>query len=67
VFAHLGFQAGQEHQLRVWMELRDTVKPTARDAVVRLRRLGLTTVLLTGDRRPTARAVAATLGCPSGE
>jgi Cu+-exporting ATPase len=40
----------------------DTVKPGAAAAVARLRRLGLTPVLLTGDTEATARAVAAALG-----
>jgi Cu+-exporting ATPase len=40
----------------------DTVKPTSADAVARLRALGLTPVLLTGDTEATARAVAAEVG-----
>ncbi|MEA2454838.1 MAG: P-type Cu+ transporter, partial [Thermoleophilaceae bacterium] len=40
----------------------DTVKPTSADAVSSLRRLGLRRVLLTGDNRPTANAVAAEVG-----
>jgi len=40
----------------------DTIKPSSREAVRRLRELGLRTVLLTGDNAPTARAVAAKLG-----
>ncbi|MGH3094641.1 MAG: HAD-IC family P-type ATPase [Streptosporangiales bacterium] len=39
--------------------LADTVKPTAAAAMAELHRLGLRTVLLTGDNRVTARAVAA--------
>jgi P-type Cu+ transporter len=38
------------------------VKPTSAEAVRRLRRLGLTPVLLTGDNAPTAQAVAAEVG-----
>jgi Cu+-exporting ATPase len=37
----------------------DAVKPTSAEAVRRLRRLGLTPMLLTGDNAPTALAVAA--------
>jgi P-type Cu+ transporter len=40
----------------------DTVKPTSTQAVVDLRRLGLTPVLLTGDNATAARAVAAEVG-----
>lgn len=40
----------------------DTVKPTSAEAVRRLRELGLTPVLLTGDTRATAEAVAAQVG-----
>ena len=42
--------------------LADAIKPAARETVQRLRRLGLTTVMVTGDRRPAAAAVAAELG-----
>ncbi len=42
--------------------VRDTVKPTAAAAVARLHRLGLRTVLLTGDNEVVARAVAAEIG-----
>jgi Cu+-exporting ATPase len=38
------------------------VKPTSRDAVRRLRELGLRPVLLTGDRRAVAESVAAEVG-----
>ena len=42
--------------------VEDTVKPTSAEAVVELKRLGLTPVLLTGDRRETAERVAAEVG-----
>ncbi|MEV6851274.1 heavy metal translocating P-type ATPase [Actinoplanes sp. NPDC051411] len=41
--------------------LTDTVKPSAAGAVTALREMGLRTVLLTGDNRAAAEAVAATL------
>ena len=44
----------------VWVA--DTVKPTSAEAVARLRSLGLTPWLVTGDTEATARAVAATIG-----
>ncbi len=40
----------------------DRVKPTSREAVAELKRLGLAPVLLTGDNERTARAVAAEVG-----
>ncbi|MFD4638332.1 heavy metal translocating P-type ATPase [Lentzea sp. NPDC058436] len=42
--------------------LRDTVRPSARDAVARLHSLGLRTVLLTGDHEAAAQAVAEEIG-----
>ena len=42
--------------------LADTVKPTSREAVAGLRALGLEPVLLTGDNRAVAEAVAAEVG-----
>jgi P-type Cu+ transporter len=44
------------------LEVADTVKPGAAEAVAALRRLGLRPILLTGDNRATARAVAAEVG-----
>jgi Cu+-exporting ATPase len=40
------------------IEVSDTVKPTAREAIASLRDLGLTPVLLTGDNTRAARTVA---------
>ncbi len=44
------------------LAVADTVKPTSAEAVRRLRGLGLTPVLLTGDSAVVARAVAAEVG-----
>ena len=42
--------------------VRDTVKPTSREAVRQLEELGLKTVLLTGDDESTARRIAQEVG-----
>jgi Cu+-exporting ATPase len=47
---------------RATLVVADTVKPTSPQAVAELRDLGLTPVLLTGDRAETANAVAAEVG-----
>jgi P-type Cu+ transporter len=44
------------------LEVRDTVKPTSAEAIRQLKQLGLTPVLLTGDARATAEAIAAEVG-----
>ncbi len=49
-------------EVRGLLMVADTVKPTSADAVAQLRRLGLTPVMLTGDRESVARAVAAEVG-----
>ena len=48
--------------VRGMIAVADTVKPTSAEAIARLRALGLTPVLLTGDNAATARAVAAEVG-----
>ncbi|AEV84610.1 carbonate dehydratase [Actinoplanes sp. SE50] len=54
--------AGWDGQARGVLAVADVVKPTSRDAIAALRRLGLTPVLLTGDNETVARAVAAEVG-----
>ncbi|UQU67491.1 heavy metal translocating P-type ATPase [Couchioplanes caeruleus] len=54
--------AGWDNAARGVLTVADTVKPTSREAVAALRRLGLTPVLLTGDNETVARAVAAEVG-----
>ncbi|MEH1098066.1 heavy metal translocating P-type ATPase [Micromonospora sp. CPCC 205561] len=44
------------------LAVADVVRPTSRAAIARLRELGLTPVLLTGDNSTVAEAVAAELG-----
>ncbi|MEH1128437.1 heavy metal translocating P-type ATPase [Micromonospora sp. CPCC 206061] len=54
--------AGWDGAARGVLAVADVVKPTSREAVAALRRLGLTPVLLTGDNETVARAVAAEVG-----
>jgi Cu+-exporting ATPase len=53
---------GWDGRARGVIVVGDTVKPTSAEAVVRLRELGLTPVLLTGDNEAAARHVAAQVG-----
>ncbi|WP_432068462.1 heavy metal translocating P-type ATPase [Streptomyces sp. C10-9-1] len=49
-------------EARALLEVADAVKDTSAEAVRRLRALGLTPLLLTGDNRAVAEAVAAEVG-----
>ncbi|MEW9533950.1 heavy metal translocating P-type ATPase [Microbispora sp. NPDC049125] len=53
---------GWDGAARAVLVVADTVKPTSAEAVRRLRALGLTPVLLTGDNETVARTVAAEVG-----
>ncbi|MEU6020895.1 heavy metal translocating P-type ATPase [Micromonospora sp. NPDC047134] len=53
---------GWENRARAVLAVADQVKPTSGEAVRRLRALGLTPVLLTGDNATVAAAVAAEVG-----
>ncbi len=48
--------------VRGMIAVADTVKPTSAEAIVSLKGLGLTPVLLTGDNRATAQTVASAVG-----
>jgi len=54
--------AGWDGEARALFAVADQVKPTSREAVERLKELGLRPLLLTGDNKATANAVAAEVG-----
>jgi Cu+-exporting ATPase len=54
--------AGWDGAARALFVVSDRVKPTSREAVSRLKALGLRPILLTGDNAPTARAVGDEVG-----
>ncbi|MET8544577.1 heavy metal translocating P-type ATPase [Kitasatospora sp. NPDC004799] len=53
---------GWDGEARAVLEVADAVKPTSAEAIAELRALGLTPVLLTGDNKLVAEAVAAEVG-----
>jgi Cu+-exporting ATPase len=53
---------GWDGAVRALFVVADTPKPTSAEAIQHFRRLGLSPVLLTGDHRTTALAVAASVG-----
>ncbi|WP_336215949.1 heavy metal translocating P-type ATPase [Nonomuraea sp. LPB2021202275-12-8] len=53
---------GWDGQARAVLVVADVVKPTSKEAIARLRALGLTPVLLTGDNEAVAKTVAAEVG-----
>ncbi len=55
-------EAAPEPRVLGLLAFGDTVKPTARAAIARLHQRGIRTVMLTGDRRGAAEAVAHALG-----
>jgi Cu+-exporting ATPase len=58
---------GWDGAARGLLVVADTVKPTSRDAVADLRRLGLRPMLLTGDNQAVARSVARAVGIDDGD
>jgi Cu+-exporting ATPase len=54
--------AGWDGAVRAVFVVADALKPTSAAAIDALHRLGIETVMLTGDRRETAEAVAAQVG-----
>ncbi|GIH05200.1 carbonate dehydratase [Rhizocola hellebori] len=59
---HTAVLAGWDGKVRAVLAVADAVKPTSKQAIARLRDLGLTPVLLTGDNTTVARAIAAEVG-----
>ena len=57
-----GIEVRWDGETQAALVVRDTVKPTSRQAIAELRELGLTPVLLTGDREETARRIAEEVG-----
>ncbi|WP_431896392.1 heavy metal translocating P-type ATPase [Nonomuraea sp. bgisy101] len=53
---------GRDGKARGVLVVADVVKPTSAEAILQLRALGLTPVLLTGDNEAVARSVAAEVG-----
>ncbi|MBP0448772.1 copper-translocating P-type ATPase [Kitasatospora sp. RG8] len=53
---------GWDGEARAVLEVADAVKPTSAEAIARLRGLGLTPMLLTGDNAAVAATVAAEVG-----
>ncbi len=54
--------AAWDDEVRAAFVVADVIRPTSVDAVARLRSMGLTVLLLTGDNQATAMTVAAQLG-----
>jgi P-type Cu+ transporter len=54
--------AAWDGQVRGVLMVADTIKPTSAEAVTRLRGMGLSPVMLTGDNERAARAVAGQVG-----
>lgn len=54
--------AAQNGQVIGMLVLEDTVRPEAKEVIVRLKQLGVRTVLVTGDNTTTAERIAADLG-----
>ncbi|MEO3821460.1 heavy metal translocating P-type ATPase [Plantactinospora sp. B24E8] len=59
---HTVVLVGWDGRARGAVSVADTVRPTSREAVAGLRRLGLRPVLLTGDNQTVARSVAGQVG-----
>jgi len=56
------FLVGWDNQVRGVLSVADTVRPTSAQAITDLKDLGISAVMLTGDSRHTASAIAAMTG-----
>ena len=56
------FLVGWDNKVQGILSVADTVRPTSAQAIRDLTNLGISTVMLTGDSRHTANAIAATIG-----
>ncbi|MGQ0814368.1 MAG: heavy metal translocating P-type ATPase [Gemmatimonadota bacterium] len=60
--SHTGVFVAVDDKLAGLLTIADPVRPTSREAVQRLRDMGLDVVMLTGDNRSTAEAIAREAG-----
>ena len=60
--AWLMHKQGDQARMLGLLAFGDSIKPSAREAIERLHQLGIETVMLTGDNRGSAQAVARDLG-----
>lgn len=54
--------AAVDGRLAGMVAVADTIKPTSREAVKRMKEMGLTVIMMTGDNRQTAEAIARQAG-----
>ncbi|USG66232.1 heavy metal translocating P-type ATPase [Brevibacillus ruminantium] len=54
--------AAVDGKLAVMVAVADTIKPTSREAVKRMKEMGLSVMMMTGDNRQTAEAIAPLAG-----
>jgi Cu+-exporting ATPase len=59
---HTAVAVGWDGEVKAILALADSIKPTSAEAIDRLRDLGLRPILLTGDNRRTADAIAKEAG-----
>jgi heavy metal translocating P-type ATPase len=52
----------RDGQVLGWLAVRDTINPHSREAIERLKSLGLQVLLVSGDRRATVESIARQLG-----
>jgi Cu+-exporting ATPase len=62
VFVARRSTASQKAQALGMIEIADEIKPDSAEAIAELHEMGLRAVLLTGDNRPTAQAIAKIVG-----